>query len=119
MASACELRSAHIGLEERRSVRSDDDKELFALFFSCILFSCILSLQISLAAAVAVARGFDENDSRFDQMVFMLLPVIADRGGQICGRDYCIEIIRKIHLQWYRRQNSSNDVSWPIVGQKL
>ena len=51
-----------------------------------------VSLQISLAAAVAVARGFDENDSRFDhQMVFMLLPVNADRGGQICGRDYCIE----------------------------
>ena len=32
-----------------------------------------VSLQISLAAAVAVARGFDENDSRFDQMVFYVI----------------------------------------------
>ena len=76
-----------------------------------------VSLQISLAAAVAVARGFDENDSRFDQMVFMLLPVIRwPRGSNLWQG-----LLHRNHSKnsWYRRQKSSNDVLWPIVGQKL
>lgn len=80
-----------------------------------------ISLQISLVAAVATARGFDENDPRFDQMVFyaiagdVLTEGIKSSSGVVATKGFERFIFSGIGTQ----TAAINKVLFPIVGQKF
>ena len=80
-----------------------------------------ISLQISLVAAVAVARGFDEDDPRFDQMVFYVIAGDALTEGvkAVAGTAASKSFEKFIFSGIGEHVKMLNGVMWRIVGQKF